>query len=56
MLGGTDNALFVQAFGGFLVLPIFVLLARWTVGSKRDPQVKQKRKWVKSSLNPLRRD
>lgn len=56
MLGGTDNALFFQAFGGFLVLPLFVLLAWWTVGSKNDPHIKRKRNWVKNSLNPLRRD
>lgn len=56
MLGGIDNALFFQSLGGFLVLPIFVLLAWWAVGPKKDPQIKRKHKWVKSALNPLRRD
>lgn len=56
MLGGTDNALFLQAFGGFLVLPIFVLLAWWTVGSKKDLQSTSMFKKFKNSLRSLQRN
>lgn len=29
MLGGIDNALFFQSFGGFALLALFIVLLRW---------------------------
>ena len=29
MLGGINNALFFQAFGGFALLGVFIILLRW---------------------------
>jgi uncharacterized membrane protein required for colicin V production len=55
MLGGIDNGLFLQAFAGFLIFPIIILLLRWTFPSQKDPDVKAQRKALKKSLKELKR-
>lgn len=55
MLGGTNNALFLQAISGFLVFPIFILLLMWAFPTKKDPIAKRERKALKKSLRELRR-
>jgi len=55
MLGGINNAMFVQAIGGFLVFPILILLLKWAFPSKKDSQAARERKELKKSLRELRR-
>jgi len=55
MLGGINNELFLQAFAGFLVFPVIILLLRWTFPSKKDPVVRAQRKELKKSLRKLKR-
>ena len=55
MLGGTNNALFLQAISGFLVFPIFILLLMWAFLTKKDPVAKRERRALKKSLRELRR-
>jgi hypothetical protein len=55
MLGGINNALFLQGFRGFFALAIFVLVLKWTFPTKKDPAAKAERKRNKESLRQLRR-
>jgi len=55
MLGGINNQLFLQAFGGFLVFPIIIIFLRWAFPSKKDPQEKAKRKAMKQELRAIRK-
>jgi hypothetical protein len=55
MLGGIDNHLFLQAFGGFLTFPIIILFLRWAFPAKKDPQEKAARKAMKKELRAIRR-
>jgi len=55
MLGGIDNTLFLQAFGGFIVLPIFILFLKWTFPNKKDPAARARRRALKASLSELKR-
>jgi len=55
MLGGIDNNLFLQAFGGFLIFPIIILFLRWAFPTKKDPQEKAVRKALKKELQQLRK-
>jgi len=55
MLGGIDNHLFLQAFGGFLIFPIIILFLRWAFPTKKDPQEKAVRKALKKELQQLRK-
>jgi hypothetical protein len=55
MLGGINNAMFVQAIGGFLVFPILILLLKWAFPTKKDLVAKQERKELRKSLQRLRR-
>ena len=55
MLGGIDNHLFLQPFGGFLIFPIIILFLRWAFPTKKDPQEKAVRKALKKELQQLRK-
>lgn len=55
MLGGINNGLFLQAFAGFLIFPVIILLLRWTFPSQKDPIAKAHRKELKKSLRKLKR-
>jgi hypothetical protein len=55
MLGGTNNAMFLQAISGFLVFPIIIALLMWAFPTKKDPVAKRERKALKKSLRELRR-
>jgi hypothetical protein len=55
MLGGINNALFLQAFAGFLIFPIIILLLRWTFPSQKDPAAKAEMKRLRKELRALRR-
>jgi hypothetical protein len=55
MLGGINNSLFLEAFGGFIVIPIFILFLRWAFPSKKDHSEIARRKEIKRSLRDLKR-
>ena len=55
MLGGINNALFLQGFRGFFALAIFVLVLKWAFPTKKDPAAKAARKALKVSLRELKR-
>jgi hypothetical protein len=55
MLGGINNSLFLEAFGGFLVIPVFILFLRWAFPSKRDHREIARRAEIKRSLRELKR-
>jgi hypothetical protein len=55
MLGGINNAMFFQGFGGFLGLAILVVFLRWAFPPKKDPDIKKRRKELKKSLRELKR-
>ena len=55
MLGGINNALFLQAFAGFLVFPIIILFLKWTFPNKKNPEEIALRKALKKELRALRR-
>lgn len=55
MLGGINNGLFIQGFGGFLVFPLILLLLKWAFPSKKDPAIKKVRRELKKSLRELKR-
>jgi hypothetical protein len=54
MLGGIDNALFFQGFGGFFALLIFIPLLRWAFETPRARAERLKRKVIKKSLSRLK--
>lgn len=49
MLGGIDNALFLQSLGGFFALAILILFLTWAFPTKKDSVVVQRRKVVEES-------
>lgn len=55
MLGGINNSMFFEAFGGFVILPIFILFLRWAFPSKKDHAEIARRKAIKRSLRELKR-
>ena len=55
MLGGINNSMFFEAFGGFVIIPIFVLFLRWAFPSKKDHAADAERKAIKRSLRELKR-
>jgi hypothetical protein len=55
MLGGINNSLFFQSFGGFLVLPILILFLRWAFPTKKDPAERARKRELKKSLQELKR-
>jgi hypothetical protein len=55
MLGGINNSLFFEAFGGFLVIPVFILLLRWTFPSNKSQSEIARQKSIKKSLRELKR-
>jgi hypothetical protein len=55
MLGGINNGLFLQGFGGFIGVAILALILMWIFPTKKDPLVKAERKAMKASLRQLRR-
>lgn len=44
MLGGIDNALFLQSLGGFFAMAILVLFLKWAFPTKKDSAVAHRRK------------
>lgn len=55
MLGGIDNALFLQAFAGFLIFPIIILFLKWAFPTKKDPVARAELKALKKELRKLRK-
>jgi hypothetical protein len=55
MLGGINNSLFFEAFGGFIIIPIFILFLRWAFPSKKDHGEIARRKEIKKSLRELKK-
>jgi hypothetical protein len=55
MLGGINNGLFFQGFGGFLALPLIILILKWAFPSRKDPAEKKERRELKKSLRELKR-
>ena len=55
MLGGIDNALFIQGFSGFFAMAIFILILKWVFPTKKDPVAAAQRKELKRSLRELKR-
>lgn len=55
MLGGINNSLFFEAFGGFIIIPIFILFLRWAFPSKKDPIEVARRRAIKRSIKELKR-
>ena len=55
MLGGINNALFLEGFRGFIALAIFILILKWVFPTKKDPAAKAERKALKASLRELKR-
>ena len=55
MLGGINNGLYFQGFGGFIGVAILALILKWAFPTKKDPVAKADRKAVKASLRQLRR-
>ena len=55
MLGGINNELFIQGFGGFIGVAILILILKWAFPTKKDPVAADERKAVKASLRQLRR-
>jgi hypothetical protein len=55
MLGGINNSLFLEAFGGFIVIPVFILFLRWAFPTKKDQGEIARRKEIKRSLRDLKR-
>jgi hypothetical protein len=55
MLGGINNSLFLEAFGGFIVIPVFILFLRWAFPTKKDHSEIARRKEIKRSLRDLKR-
>jgi len=55
MLGGINNELFFQGFGGFFALAILILFMKWAFPTKKDPVATAERRDLKASLRRLRR-
>jgi len=55
MLGGINNGLYFQGFGGFIGVAILALILKWAFPAKKDPVAKAERKAMKASLRQLRR-
>jgi hypothetical protein len=55
MLGGINNALFLQSLGGFLALLVFIPLLRWTFDSPSVKAERAQRREIKKSLRRLKR-
>ncbi len=55
MLGGINNALFLQGFAGFFGLGILIVFLKWAFPTKKDPVAKAERKALKKSLRTLNR-
>ena len=55
MLGGINNELFFQGFGGFFVLLFFIYFLKWAFPTEKDPAAKAERKALKKSLRALKR-
>jgi hypothetical protein len=53
MMGGIDNGLFFQGFGGIIGVAILVLFLRWAFPTKKDPKAKAHRRELKKSLRRL---
>jgi hypothetical protein len=55
MLGGINNALFIQGLGGFFAIAVLILILKWAFPNKKDPVAEKERKELKASLRELRR-
>jgi len=55
MLGGIDNGLFIQGFGGFFALILIIIFLKWAFPTKKDPVEMARRKELKKSLRALKR-
>ena len=55
MLGGINNELFFQGFGGFFLVVIFIFFLRWISPSKKDSGEAARLREVKRSLRALKR-
>jgi hypothetical protein len=55
MLGGINNSLFFEAFGGFVMIAVFILFLRWAFPTKKDSAAIAERNAIKRSLRELKR-
>jgi hypothetical protein len=55
MLGGINNSLFAQGFGGFLGVLILIPILMWTFDSPSMREERKKRREDKKSLRRLKR-
>jgi len=55
MLGGINNGLFLQGFGGFFGVAVLILFLKWAFPTKKDPAAIAERKALKASLRRLKR-
>lgn len=53
MLGGIDNALFLQSLTGFFALAILVLILKWAFPTKKDSDDGQRRRDIDESSREL---
>mgnify|MGYP000739746122 CR=1 FL=1 len=44
MLGGINNALFIQGFGGFFAIAVLILILKWAFPNKKDLVAEKERK------------
>ena len=55
MLGGINNSLFLQGFGGFFVIIILIFFLRWAFPqSRNEREEKLKDKALKADLKRLK--
>jgi len=55
MLGGINNGLFLQGFGGFFGVAVLILFLKWAFPTKKDQAAIAERKALKTSLRRLKR-
>jgi hypothetical protein len=54
MLGGINNGLFLQSFGGVLALGLIIPLMRWAFETPKAKAERKQRKALKKSLRRLK--
>jgi hypothetical protein len=55
MLGGVNNGLFFQGFGGFFAMLVFIPILIWMAASKEKKATRALRRSIRRSLRALKR-
>jgi len=55
MLGGVNNGLFFQGFGGFFAMLLFIPILIWMSSSQRRKASRKHRRDIRRSLRALNR-